>query len=430
MITKEVIAREMIEKRFFKAVINWLDKNISTIFIRSIQNKIPIENNKIIFLTFRNDYDCNAKWICEEILRRKLPYQLVWVIRKGTKTGPDYFPKELKLVRKESYEYYKELSSAKIIIDNGISMIHSRYKKKKNQILIETWHGSLGIKKFSKDTVNDKEWVKKALKEGKATDYIISNSDFEDEIYREDYWKKTPIWKLGHARNDILFNENKEYKKVIKEKLFQKYVIADDNKKSDDNFKKLDDNCKICLYAPTFREKLNVSSYELDYNMLRNSLKEKFGGDWIIFVRFHFRMIKKMKNSLDELPVVDVSSYPDIQEILLCTDVGVTDYSSWICDFMLTKRPGFLIAKDLASYQEEERDFAYPLSELPFPLAYSDKGLRENILNFKMENFIEDCNRFLKNKGCVDNGTASKKIVNRINKIIIQEERKNVSFQQ
>lgn len=437
MITKEVIAREMIEKRFFKSVINWMDKHVSTIFIRFIQCRIQIENKKIIFLTFRNDYDCNAKWICEEILRQKLPYQLVWAIRKGTKTGPDYFPAELKLVRKESYEYYKELSSARIIIDNGISMVHSRYRKKKGQILIETWHGSLGIKKFSQDTVNDKEWVKKALKEGKATDYIISNSDFEDAIYREDYWKKTPIWKLGHARNDILFNNDQENKKRIKEKIFKKYNIWNNDKLLDNydlfegyNILREDilRDYYICLYAPTFREKLDITSFNLDFEMLRNTLKQKFGGKWIIFVRFHFRIINKMKNFLDELPVVNVSSYPDIQELLLCTDVGITDYSSWICDFLLTKRPGFLIAKDLDSYQEEERDFAYPLSELPFSLAQNDDELRKNILEFNEDDFVRECNRFLNSKGCVENGTASKQIVNRIKKIIMQGERKNVSF--
>lgn len=420
MITGETIAREMIEKRFFKSVIDWLDRHLSSVFIRFIQFRIPIENNKIIFLTFRNDYDCNAKWICEEILRQKLPYQLVWVIRKNTKTGPDYFPKELKLVRRESYEYYQELSSARIIIDNAVSMIHSGYYKKKGQILIETWHGSLGIKKFNKDTVNDKAWVKAVLKEGKMTDYIISNSDFEDAVYREDYWKKTPIWKLGHARNDILFNDDEEKRKIIKEKIFRRFPISHED---------ISGNYKICLYAPTFREKLDVTSFHLDYELLKNTLKEKFGGNWIIFVRFHFRIINKMKNFLDELPVVDVSSYPDIQELLLCTDVGITDYSSWICDFLLTKRPGFLIAKDLVSYQVEERDFAYPLSELPFSLAQSDEELRKNILEFNNDHFIKDCNRFLKNKGCIEDGNASRRIVKRIKEIINRGEGKNVSFQ-
>lgn len=38
--------------------------------------------------------------------------------------------------------------------------------------------------------------------------------------------------------------------------------------------------------------------------------------------------------------------YEDMQELLVAADAGVTDYSSWIFDYVLSGKPGFLIETD------------------------------------------------------------------------------------
>lgn len=409
----ESILRALVEKTFTKKVWKRLtelvNKVISLITVRIMSLLTPVDKNKIIFLTFRGSYDCNPKWICEEILQRNLPYQLSWSYKKKSLTELEDFPESLELVQQGSLEFFRELSSAKIIIDNAILMSVMRYKKKRNQCLIETWHGSLGIKRISKDAVNDKRWVKKAIREGKMTNYLISNSDFESEIFRGSYWKNTPIWKYGHARNDILFGIDAEQTQKIRNKVFGIYGLSDDT--------------KICMYAPTFRDDENMAPYNVDYNGLASALKERFGGEWVIFTRFHFKVVEWMQRKNVKLAgqsqnVIDVNSYPDIQELAACADVAITDYSSWICEYMLTRRPGFLFVSDVSSYIENERSFYYPLDTLPFPIAENDEQLRQNILSFDREVYIQRCDMFLKEKGSVDDGHAAERIVDKIEEII------------
>lgn len=416
------IEKALIERRFIMTTIKWIptipsrllklcikiinkaDKLIAKEYLHIMARRIPVQNNKIIFLPFRGDYECNVKWICEEIIKQQLPYELRWGIHPKTDNTSGMFPECVKLYTRGSYKFYKELSSARIIIDNGVSTAFLDYIKKPDQILIETWHGAIGIKKFSPNTVNDKNWVKLAYKEAAMTDYCISNSTFEDAVYREDYWKTTPILRYGHARNDILCEKDTKRKQMIRDDIFEKYSLSPET--------------KICMYAPTFRDDKDLRPYLIDYDKLLEALKRRFGGNWVVFTRFHYKVRGKVKHIKLPEEVINVSQYPDIQELMTCVDVGITDYSSWICEYLLTRRPGFLFATDMDHYTEKERDFFYPLSSMPFPLAINNEQLIENIENFDMERFAVECEKFLKDKGCIDDGYASERIVEKIKEII------------
>lgn len=400
--TKESIIRALVERRFLKKTIAWFDKQIAKISIMMMTRMVSVVNNNIVFITSRGAYDCNPKWITEEIIRQKLPYKLTWVVRK--KSSIREFPDNINLVNRGSYEFYKAIAQAKVIIDNSVNMAYMEYRKKHNQILIETWHGAIGIKKFSADTNNDKLWIKKARQEGKSTDYCISNSTFEDAIFQESFWSKAEILQYGHARNDVLFGNDEKKNNRIRKKIFERYDLPQ--------------NVKICMYAPTFRDDGDLTPYLLDYNEIVDALSTKFGGRWIIFVRFHFKVMKSIPHNLLPDSVINVSEYPDIQELMTCVDVGITDYSSWICEYLLTRRPGFLFATDMDHYAEKEREFFYPLDSMPFPLATNNEQLVDNIKKFDKERFAVECEQFLRDKGCIDDGHASERIVEKIKEII------------
>lgn len=392
-------------KKIIPALLRKIDYWLQGIALRRYSQKIPVENNKIAFLMFSGDYTCNGRGICEEIIHQKLPYQLVWGIYKK-QLYSDQYPPEVKTSIRKSLELYNELSSAKIIIDNGISMVSLGYQKKPEQILIETWHGSLGIKKFSPDTNKDKEWVKKAFKEAAMTDYIISNSTFEDDIYRSDYWKTTKIWRFGHARNDILFKKEKWI--AIREKVYKTYHIPEE--------------CRICLYAPTFRDDHDFFHYCIDYTLLQKTLEERFGGEWRILTRFHYRVLKKLKSIRLSDNTIDASDFPDIQELMTCVDVGITDYSSWICEFFLTRRPSFIFATDKDTYANTDRELFFPLEELPSPVASDMDALLKNIKEFDENAYICRCNSFLEEKGSVDDGHAAERTVEKIKELMKDDE--------
>ena len=387
-------------KKFWKKV----DKMLAVPAIRRLERDTPIDPDTIVFITSTGRYDCNPKWICEEILRQQLPYKLYWTVRKKPKFGNGRFPMELTLVKRDSYEFHEACASARVIIDNSTSMAFMQHHKKPGQILIETWHGAIGIKKFSKDTNTDKVWVQKAEEEAASTDYCISNSTFETELYKDTFWANTEILQYGHARNDILFPNYSERAETAKQEIYEKY--------------QLEPETRICMYAPTFRNDGDISPYLIDYNNLLEALKTRFGGEWVIFTRYHRLITKKMKSIKLPQGVKNVSGYPDIQELMCCIDVGITDYSSWICEYMLTGRPGFLYATDADSFVHNERALFYPLTSMPFPLARNNKELIENVLQFDETGFKEKCDAFLKKYGCVDDGHASERAVEKIKELM------------
>ena len=92
--------------------------------------------------------------------------------------------------------------------------------------------------------------------------------------------------------------------------------------------------------------------------------------------------------------IKDVSKYSDIQELMLITDVGITDYSSWIFDFLLTGKPAFIYADDIYLY-EDERGFYYPLSTTPFPIAQTSDELQRNIIKFDLQKYENKANELL-----------------------------------
>lgn len=372
--------------------------------IRSVTRKTPIDPLKIIFLTFDGEYSCNPKYICEEIIKQNKNWKLVWGTRVNTNMRYGNFPEKMIFAVRESYEFYKEIASAKVIIDNGISTSFLGYRKKKDQVLIETWHGSLGIKKFSPDTVKDKTWIRQAYVEGQMTDYIISNSSFESELYNSTYWKNTKILEYGHARNDILFKPEDSWGKDVREKVRNIYGLGKE--------------VHICMYAPTFRDTFDKRLYLIGYEELLAALENKFGGEWVIFTRFHFKTKKYLKKEKFPEKVINVSDYPDIQELMTCIDVGITDYSSWICEYMLRHKAGFIYAPDYKEYQNRDRELLFPLEKLPFPIATSFQKTLENIIEFNEEKYVNKVDLFLKEMGSTDSGNAANKVVDLLSKIL------------
>ena len=108
--------------------------------------------------------------------------------------------------------------------------------------------------------------------------------------------------------------------------------------------------------------------------------------------------------------VYDVTDYTDIQELMLISDIAITDYSSWIYDFVLTRRPGFLYATDVERYNNIT-GLCYLLEETPFPVCYNNEMLLDHIRNFDQEDYERKVQAFLDGKESVDDGHSSERLV-------------------
>lgn len=390
----------LISKLFFaKYIEKKLDLCCKKIY-KAIFYILPIKNNRIVIRNFQHKYGDNPKYITEELLRRKKNYEIIWIVDLK-KNSKDSFPKNIKIFNNNTFMSWYALYTAHIWIDNNVRSINPL--KKNRQFYIQTWHGSMGIKKF------DNVWPKNVIDENnKITDVCLSNSKFETEVYKTTIWKDVNILEIGHPRNDILFNDE------IKRNLLKKQIL---------NRYGLSDNINIILYAPTFRDthllnknNIDMSMYLSEYDKVIDAIENKFGGEWIIFERLHYHL-NAYKFSCNNSKVINVSSYNDMQELIFISDIAISDYSSWIYDFVLTGRPGFIYAIDKNEYLKE-RDLYFQLEETPFPVAYSLANLIDNISNFDSIKYDKNINNFLKLRGCVEHGNASTKTVDLIDSII------------
>lgn len=399
------IAKNFVEGQFIKAIFTLIanffrglracvDWGFAAIARFILCHSSKIQNNKVMFMTFNNNYMCNQKYICEEILKQNLPLDIVWAATKAQLQSGQY-PKNVRLVVRDSYEFFKEVTTAKVWVDNALNFTWNPIPKKKGQFYLQTWHGSMGLKRIGKQEVKNARWSMSAAMAGKATDVCISNSTFETEVFRQTHWPKAEILELGHARNDVFFMD-KQKQDAVKAQVCAYFGIPED--------------CHIALYAPTFRNDDSAETYDLEHSKFLDALEAKFGGHWVVLNRYHFKTKAARKNVTVDERIISATAYPDIQELMMAADVGLTDYSSWICDFVLTNKPGFIYAPDLKEY-DSERGFYYPLEETPFPIAETNEELVERIQNFDPTLYEMKRQEFLKARGCKEDGHAAEKIV-------------------
>ncbi|MBQ3132850.1 MAG: CDP-glycerol glycerophosphotransferase family protein [Clostridia bacterium] len=357
----------------------------------------PIIENRVFVMTYDNAYSCNPRYIVEEMRAQNLPVDIVWAAPKSLADDRSSFPEGVRLVRRGTAEMYEAQASAKIWLDNALNCVWYNVPKKPEQVYINTWHGSMGIKKLG----GPPDWMVRAAKANAMTDAMVANSAFEEEVYRTTFWPDVPVWQCGHARNDILFHH--EAFPAIRQKVAAALGLSPDT--------------KWMLYAPTFRDDGDLACFNIDYAALKTALEARFGGEWAVLVRMHFKNRTGEADFTETDWLRDASGYPDMQELLCVVDAGITDYSSWAYDYVLTRRPLFLYTPDIDRY-DQARGFYYPLEQTPFPMAQDNAALTAAVAAFDDASYQPAIDAFLQARGCYEQGDAAKQVVARIKEIL------------
>lgn len=358
-----------------------------------IMRVFPIQKNKIVVTSyFGQGYGDNAKYIIEELLKNEEELDIVWLVNNLNAV----FPKGVRAVRFMSPESVYEMVTAGIWINNSRQLAF--VKKRKGQFYIQTWHAGIAFKRVEKDVESalPPRYVDAAKEDSKMADLFLSDSKWTTNLYRRSFWYDGKIAEFGLPRQDVLFRSDEEIMKRIRKSIGIK------------------DNAQILLYAPTFRKNNlgnesydSMKVYDLGWENVLKELQDKYGGEWIGLIRLHPN-IANLKNKLI-LPdaVLDVTAYPDMQELLMVSDCLITDYSSCVFDFGMTGKKAFLYALDMEEYQKD-RDLYFKLEELPFSLAQSPEELSNNIRNFDQAEYRNKLNAFFNDEcGVYEGGHAS-----------------------
>lgn len=362
----------------------------------------PIKKNKVIVTVFNGRcYDDNQKFIMEELRKLISDLDIVWV------KDPQFeyeLPGWIRPVKPRCWRWLYEYATAKIWASNGMEPDY--FSKRKGQLYVETWHGGLGIKKVSGDIIGEYATGIKTLSLKNASDMadvFISNSDHLSIIYRRAFKFHGPIWKCGYPKNDMLVRNNPEDGERARRELG------------------IPRNHKVLLYAPTWRlrfteqQQIDMKVYDLDMQRLKQALTEKFGGEWTMLIRFHSLLRPYAKGYQEKHPdVMDVTDYQDMQQLLMATDVMVSDYSSCLFDAALRRIPCFAYATDFEQYKYEERGVYYEMEELPFPYAKNNDEMEQNVKAFDMEEYLKKWDAFAVRMGLNETGHAAKDIAQKM----------------
>lgn len=293
---------------------------------------------------------------------------------------------------------YHLATSAFILLDN-VFLPMAYIKFRKNVRVIQLWHGTGTIKRFGQDV--NIGYLKNLEKRANSRNtHLIVNSEATRSIYAGAFGiNPDKVYTYGLPRTDLFFNEIK-----IKERVKAFYT----------QYSQLTGK-KLILYAPTFRDNDREENRSItDINILSNKLPD----DYIILLRLHPFIAEAYNKEEQQATVkadniVSVSSYPDINTLLLVADCLITDYSSVIFEYCLLQRPMIFYAYDLDEFSSQGRGFYYSYDEYVPGLVVKNidelvEHIKKNhIQSDKTEDFIKSNYKYL-------DGKASERIYNNI----------------
>ncbi|RGD75519.1 CDP-glycerol glycerophosphotransferase family protein [Anaerofustis stercorihominis] len=359
---------------------------------------LPVQK-KLVFVANNTDrLDRNPKYIYDEIKKQNLDLKIVLMFNPAGKKGKK---NQIKFLLKNMLAEYHMATANFIILDAYYFPLYV-IKTKKKTTVIQVWHASGGFKKIGYSVlgnsfgVNEKDIKINPIHTNYT--YCLMGSKYNAKFYAEAFNVSLDkfVTDVGIPRTDVFFNE--ELKIKLPDKIFEMYNIPRDK--------------KIILYAPTFRGAHKISAYfkdDLDFNIM----KENISDDYIILLKLHPWITEKYEIS-EELKgfLFDVSDYPDINELMIISDVMITDYSSAIFEYSLLEKPMLFYASDYFDYIDERGFYIDFHNDLPGKV-YTDtlsmaKDIKDN--NFEMDR-VRD---FKKQTFEVADGKSSERFVNEL----------------
>lgn len=374
-------------KRFIKNIA-WFVIGVGIKIYSSIAH-LFIDKNKVLFISFGGkQYSDNPKAISEELHRLRPDTKIVWLL-KEPKKFKGVVPEYVKVKKCTRVARIHHLSTALVWVDNDYLVYKPKVDKHPKQLYIETWHGDRGLKKCFFDVEGYERKRPFSINIKDYCDYFLVGSTFAEKTVRSMFRYDGNLLSCGYPRNDILFEKDKEKFDALKAKLG------------------VEKDTKILLYAPTFRANIDEkSALNIDFKRVIETLEKRDSKKWTVVLRVHHRGVDNEYN----VPVVDGNNGFDMSELLYVSDMLITDYSSCVGDFILTKRPVVLYATDYQDYKDLDRGVHFDIEKWPFMMAKNNDELNELLANLTEKKAKESSEGLLELYGCYEKGTATKEV--------------------
>jgi len=293
------------------------------------------------------------------------------------------------------------LARARVFIVDDYFFAIYVIRKRPGTTIIQTWHASGAFKKIGYSVLDKTFGADESLVSRVAIhsnyDVCLMASKSAAVHYAEAFRQPLErfVTDIGMPRTDVLFGPRvPEVAAAVRARY------------------RLPDGKRVILYAPTFRGttvRNATSPTELDFAMLHQVL----GEDHVVLLKLH-PFVRDAHQIPPELAgfAIDASDHHDIHELMLVSDVLVTDYSSTIFEFSLLGRPMAFFAPDIADYDGERGFYFDYRSGVPGPVFETTADLAawlragafdlDRVARFRAESFE------------VADGHASERFVDRI----------------
>lgn len=328
-------------------------------------------------------------------------YKFIWIYNGYDIEKDD----RLKIIKRFSWEYFYYLATSEYWVNNQNFPYYIH--KPKHTTFLQTWHGT-PLKKMMNDvdSFSDKDagYVPRMNKVNAQWDYLVSPSHYATERFESAFLPKAKILEVGYPRNDVFFLSDNEKGEILRQ-LRNMWGI---------------NNKKVILYAPTFRDDDKTSAGKQDFKLNLNieAMYKALHEDYVVLFRQH--AIVKTKLYIPDYFkdfFIDVSKFSDVQQLYLLADMCVTDYSSVMFDYAITKKPLLFYTYDYEDYKENLRGFYIDFeAEAPGPLLYDTDQLIDAVQHIDQveKNYESKYQQFYNKYGYIENGTSTKKVIDAV----------------
>jgi len=344
-----------------------------------------VDGNKVFFSSYDGMlYNDNPRAVAEA-LHSIAPGAKILFRLSGKGMASSDIPDYVTRVPRNGLAMMRELATSKVIVTNA--GMKRWVKKFGDQYYIQTWHGDRGFKKVRLDLEpNNRNFLNEATR----IDLAVSGSRFGSDVYRSGFAVKGEILEVGYPRNDLLVKNPPEVAARVRRAL----GIAD--------------GVRVLMYAPTFRTDTSGSVQDATFSLerVRQTLEEATGERWLCITRGHID-----SKGIHSDAQMDVSAWPEATELLLITDLLITDYSSIGGDFMLLDRPVIYFQPDVGDYNAE-RGMYFDPDQSPLIVAHSEGELLD-LLSRPIDG-PGNCRAVLDFFGANETGRAAETVAERI----------------
>jgi len=287
----------------------------------------PSEGNNILFASeARPNMQGNLKAVHDRMIERGLDqeYNFGYSFRTGRTSS-----------RKNALNLAWQMGKANTILIDDYFAVLKDLGDRNQQKIIQLWHAGSGFKSVGYSRFG--QYGSPNLRNAhRLYSYAICGSQHLRDVYSEAFGiERESVFATGLPRIDGFLRDGRA-EEVLTE--FETEFPTTKNKR------------KI-LWAPTFRGRGSGDAH-YDYDIIDfRRLYEACGEDSVVLFRQH-HFIPEPAPIPPEFSdrLVDVASCPDTNDLLLISDVLITDYSSVIYEYSLLERPMIFFAYDLENY--------------------------------------------------------------------------------